>query len=347
MPSCANGHVQKFGLKCDVCGADVSYKSAAKELLALPSVQPDYGGISLLRVGFPGVLSRVDYSASVTIGEEERADADSFIVPRIHGGNWLEFKSRYQTKLTRWLKMVGFEKSKHRIVIMDTSDPLSVLAVAAIPNQAHTLVVAISADPDSTPVEQSNSYAAISIATKRGFPLIALGASYTRDLLFYSEEGGFATHADAVSKIVGSLIQVLDDTLDLTERDLRLGGKLHYIATIISGSKTVYANTGDALVVEQHNLSIEPKPEDVRMLHGIIMGGKHLQAEFTKNFTQFRTKNFKTAISAEARFFERPGEQYDLVMICGLGEAGLLGSLAEGYNTVKTALPELDVEAVA
>jgi hypothetical protein len=309
-------------------------------------VQPNYGSISLLRVGFPGIPSRVDYSASVSIGDDERADVDSFTVPRIQGGNWLEFKSKYQAKLSRWLRMVGFEKAKHRIVIMDTADPLSVLAISAIPNQGHTLVIAISADPDSTPMEQSTSYAAISIATKRGFPLIALGASYTRDLLFYSDEGGFATQADAVSKIVGSLIQVLDDALDLTERDLRLGGKLHYISTIISGSKTVYANTGDALLVERHNLSVEPKPEDVRTVHGIIVGGKNLQAEFTKNFTQFRTKNFKTAISAEARFHERQGDQYDLVMLCGLGQEGLLGSLAEGYNTVKSALPELNVETV-
>jgi hypothetical protein len=345
VPKCPNGHEQELGLKCNVCGADLSYKASVKKLLVLPTVRPEYGRVSLLRVGFAGTPSGVDYTGTLSVGEAEGSDAASFTVPRNQGGNWHEFKSKYESKLGLWLKAVGFDKTSYRLIVLDAGDPLSALAVSAVPQARHTLVVAITADPDSTPMEQSSSYAALSIAMKRGIPVIALGESYTRDLLFYTEEGGFATHADAVSRIVSALVHVLDDAMDLSERDLRLGGRVHYISAIISGSKTVYPSTGDALIVERHNLSVEPKPEEVRTMHAIILGEKGMEAEFTKSFTQFRTKNFKTAISAEARFHEGQSSRYDLLMLCGLTGEGLLGSLAEGYNTVRNALPELTVEA--
>lgn len=345
MPRCPNGHEQELGLKCDVCGADISYKSSAKKLLVLPTVRPGYGRVALLRVGFQGTPSGVDYTGTVSVGEAEGSDATSFTVQRSQGGNWLEFKSKHESKLGLWLKAIGFDKTSYRLVVLDAADPLSALVVSAVPLAKRTLVIAITADPDSTPMEQSSSYAALSIAMKRGIPVIALGESYTRDLLYYTEEGGFATHTDAVSRIISSLVQVLDDAMDLAERDLRLGGKVHYISAIISGSKTVYPSAGDALIVERHNLSIEAKPEEVRTMHAVMIGAKGIEAEFTKSFSQFRTKNFKTAISAEARFHEGEGSRYDLLMLCGLTGEGLLQSLAEGYNTVRSALPELSVEA--
>ena len=175
MPRCPNGHEQEFGLKCDVCGAEISFKSSVKKLLVLPTVRPDYGRVALLRVGFQGESSGVDYTGTVAVGETEASDATSFTVPRIQGGNWLEFKSKYQSKLGAWLKAVGFDKTGYRLVVLDAADPLSALALSALPQTKDTLVVAITADPDSTPMEQSSTYAALWTAMKRGIPVIALG----------------------------------------------------------------------------------------------------------------------------------------------------------------------------
>ena len=53
MPRCPNGHEQRLGLKCLTCGAALSYRDSMEELRDLPRVEPDYGKVAVLTVGYP------------------------------------------------------------------------------------------------------------------------------------------------------------------------------------------------------------------------------------------------------------------------------------------------------
>jgi hypothetical protein len=347
MASCPNGHSQRLGLKCLACGAPLSYRGAVDELKALPRVSPDYGKVSILTVGYPGLSTRADYVGAISVGPADLKSSTEFQVAGIRGGTWLDYQKAYLKDLLRWMNLVGIGKATDRLLVVDTTDPLSVLALSALPKLDRTAVVAVAADQDSTPVEQNTSYVALSLALKRGLPIIALSETFDREMLYFTDESGLATGADAMSRMLDPLLVAADDLMDLLERDLKLGIKMHCMSAIVAGSKEVYGIATNAFMAQSYNFSLDAKPDVYQTVHSMVFARKETKGEFEKSFGVFRNRKFKGALSAELRFRETASPLYDMITFYGMnGDASLQG-ISGGYQAIVGSMQELSAEGVS
>jgi len=344
MPRCANGHEQRLGLKCTTCGAGLSYRHSIEELLTLPKVEPDYGKVSIITVGYPRLSLRADFVGEISAGQVDLETSTAFEVASIRGGSWLDFNKKYLQELRRWMALVGIGKSTDRFVVMDATDPLSVLVLSALPKLEHTAVIAVVADQNSTPVEQNTSYVALSLALRKDFPVIALSETFEREMLYFTEDKGFATKADAVSRLLEPLLGAADDLMDLLERDLRLGIKMHCLSAIVAGSKSVYGTATNAFLAQSYNLSMGTKPDEYQTVHSLVFSRKESEGDFEKSFGVFRNRKIRAALNAEFRFHETASPLYDLVTIYGLKSDASLQGIASGYQAIVASVPELNAE---
>ncbi len=342
MPSCPNGHQQRFGLRCLSCGAAISYREPVGELRSLPRVVPDYGKVSILTVGYPGLSPKADSVGEISAGPAYLKTSKAFHVASIRRGRWLDFREKYLNDLRRWMALVGIDKATDRLLVVDTTDPLSVLALSALPKVERTAVIAVTADHDSTPVEQNTSYVALSLALKKGLPIIALSETFEREMLYFTEDSGFATGPSAMSRLLDPLLGAADDLMDLLERDLKLGIKMHCMSAIVAGSKEVYGIATNAFMAQSYNFSLEAKPDEYQTVHSLVFARKEAEGEFEKSFGVFRNRRFKGALSAELRFRETTSPLYDMMTICGLRGEASLQDLAGGYEAIVKSMPELN-----
>jgi hypothetical protein len=347
MPSCPNGHSQPLGLKCTVCGEPLSYKGALEELAKLPEVTPDYGRVSVLTVGYPGISPRADYVGAISAGPADLRTSSAFQVAGIRGGTWLDYQKAFLVGLRRWMKLVGIDKATDRFLVVDTTDPLSVLALSALPKIERTAVVAVAADQDSTPVEQNTSYVALSLALKKGLPIVALSETFDKEMLYFTEESGFVTGVDAMSRMLDPLITAADDLMDMLERDLKLGVKMHSMSTIMAGSKEVYGTATNAYLAQSYNFSLGVPPDEYQTVHSMVFARKETKSEFEKSFGVYRNRKFKGALSAELRFRETDSPMYDMMTFYGLKGDASLQSIASGYQAIVGSMPELSADGVS
>jgi len=346
VPRCSNGHEQMFGLKCTACGLPLPYKNACADLVSLPKVLPDYGKVSVLFVGLQRFPTTADYSGFILAKDAEAQTIDSFTAEKTHAGTWLDFYARSSGDLRRWLRLVAFDGSRCRFVIVDTTNPLSVMAIASLPLERRTTILAVTADKDSTPLEQNTSYVALSVALKRNFGLLVFSQGFVRDLLLLPEGRSFVSQTDAFSRIVESLIENFDAATEFVERDLNLGVKLHLASAIVSGSSRVYGKTGNVFAAQSYQLDI--KPQDTKTMYSLISCEKEVGQDFEKSFSQFRSRRFKAVLSADCRVRERASsELFDVLTFYGVPEEGVLETIAGGYNEVANRVPELKVASVA
>jgi len=344
MPRCPNGHEQKVGLRCAACGQEMTYREAVNQLRALPVVQPDWGKVSVLSVGYRKLSLPVDYSGEIMIGSTNAKTSSSFQVVSIRGGSWLDFLKQYVKDLRRWMELIGIEKSSNSFIVVDTTNPLCVLTISAIPQLEHTAVIAIVADDDSTPVEQNTSYVALSLCLKKGIPVIALSETYEREMLFFTEERGFATRGDAIARLLETLIAASDDVMDILERDQRLGVKIHCLSAIVAASRSVYGTANNAYSAQSYSISMGTQPTDYQTVYSLVFSDKENVAEFQKSFGSYRNKKFKGALSAEFRYKETTSPMYDMVTLYGMKGETPLDGLREGYSAIVRSVPELNAE---
>ncbi|MDA4118397.1 MAG: hypothetical protein OK455_08650 [Thaumarchaeota archaeon] len=344
MPSCPNGHQQRLGLKCTTCGAELTYRDSLGEACDLPKVEPDYGKVSVLSVGFPGIRFNADYIAGLVAEASDLETPALFQVANIRGGSWIDFQRKYVEALRNWMTLMGLDKSAEKFLLVDTTNQLSVLALSAFPHLKHSAVIAVLADQSSTPIEQNTSYVALSLAFKKGLPIIALSKSYANEMLFFTKDRGFATRGDAVSTLLDSLLGSADDLLDMMERDLKLGIKMHCISIIISGSKNIYGNAANAFNALSYNISVRTEIENYQTLHSLVYSQKEMEGDFEKGFGVYRNKRFKGALSAEFRYRQTTSPLYDMLMLYGLKGDESLRTLAGGYQEIVKTMPELKAE---
>ncbi len=347
MPSCPNGHEQRLGLKCATCGAALSYRDRIEELRALPRVNPDYGRVAILTVGYPGLSPEADYVGEIAAGPADLKTATIFRVVSIRGGTWLDFHRKYARELRRWMALVGVDKATDRLLVVDTTNPLSVLALSALPRMEHTAVIAVTADRDSTPLEQNTSYVALSLALKRGLPVVALSETYEREMFYFTEDSGFATNAKAMSRLLEPLIAGADDLLDLLERDLKLGIKMHCMAAVVAGSSSVYGTATNAFMAQSYDFSLAAEEDEYQTVHSLVFAPRDAEGEFEKSFGVFRNRKFKGALSSELHFREKTSQLYDVVTVCGLRGDAFLQTIAGGYEAVVRSMPGLSTDGVS
>ncbi len=346
MARCENGHEQRLGLKCQVCSSPLSYRDSLPQLKNLPEVKPDFGALCILSVGYKGLSSKAGYLGEVSAGPEYLRTPRAFHAAGIRGGTWLEFNDKYLKDLRRWMALVGVERATDRVVVVDTTDPLSVLALSAVPKLQRTVVVALTADQDSTPVEQNTSYVALSLALRKDIPTIALTSSFEKEMLYFTEDSGFATGADALSRLLDPLLAAAEDLMDVLERDLRLGIKLHCLSAILAGSKAVYGAATNAFMAQTYDLSLGAQPADCRTVHSLVLASQDSAGEFERSFGVFRNRKYKEALSAELHFKDSASPLYDMVTIYGITGDTFLQGISAGYEAIAKTMPELNVDAV-
>lgn len=347
MARCPNGHEQRLGLRCLSCGSELSYRESLEDLLALPKVRPEYGRFAMLHVGYPRLSVPADYTGEVSTGADDSQTSTKFQVAGIRGGSWLDFNEKYLRELRRWMALVGIGKSTERFVIVDTTSPLSVLALSALPKLEHTALIAITADSNSTPVEQNTSYVAISLALKRGLPVIAVSETFEREMIYFTGDKGFATKAEAMSRLLQPLAAAADDLMDLLESDMKLGVRMHSLSAIVAGSKSVYGVATNAFMAQSNNISVGRASEEFQTVHSLAFSRMDDKAEFERSFGVFRNRKFKTALSAELRFHETSMPLYDLMTIYGMKSDDSLKEISEGYEAILRNVPELSAEGVS
>src|SRR5438445_11688185 len=98
------------------------------------------------------------------------------------------------------MALVRMDKSTDKFLVIDTTKPISVVAISLIKTLEHTAVIAVVADEESTPMEQNTSYVALNLALKKDLPVIAITEGYEGEMLYFTEESGFATGRDSMSQ---------------------------------------------------------------------------------------------------------------------------------------------------
>jgi hypothetical protein len=348
LPRCANGHFQALGLKCKACGLPLSYREATNQLLDLPSVQPDFGRTAALYVGVPPTVGDGGFSIRISSGNDPVQTKNEFVLGKIQGGTWHDFYTESTGDLIRWLGIVAYGESTFKFLFADAADPLSVLAVSALPQLRQTAMVAMTADQESTPVEQNASYVAIAAALKRGFHVLALPRSLARQSLAVEESGEPSSPVGSFSRVVSALLGLQDELMDLLEKDRHIGVGFHLLLPVVSGSMQVYGKASNVFAVQSYQLPQGVRSEDVKTFHALVSCEKEQGGEFEEGFTQFRNKAVRSALSAECRVQPRADTgSFDVFTICGLDETSVLKESEDGYNAVAKRAPALKVESLA
>jgi len=348
LPRCANGHLQLLGLKCKACGLPVSYREATNQLLDLPSVQPNFGMTAALYVGLPPAVGEQGYSMAVSSGNDPKQTKDEFVLRKVQGGTWHDFYAESTGELTRWLSILAFGESTFKFLFADAADPLSVLAVSALPQLRQTALVALTADQESTPVEQNSSYVTVTAALRRGFHVLALPRSLAKQSLAVEESGEPSSPVGSFSRMVGTLLGLQDGLMDLLEKDRHIGVGFHLLLPVIAGTMQVYGKASNVFAVQSFQLPRGVRADDIKTFHALVSCEKDLRGDFEEGFSQFRNRAVKAALSAECRVSERPDRgAFDVFTICGLDETSVLQESEEGYKAVAKRAPSLRVESLA
>jgi hypothetical protein len=342
-----NGHEAHLNIYCEKCGAPVVYRQACEELVKLPEIRIDFGEMAVLTIGFPSLAMRGTYSGEINLGESEEIKAGSLFVKRIEGGTWLDYYRNFTKICTKWMRLVGFDRCKYKIVVIDTVNPLSVLTLATSVVDGDTLVFAIIADEDSIPIEQNTSYVALQVAIKKKLPLFVANRNYVDDLACFVEDEGLVVGPKALREIILFALNCIGDILDFVKKDIKLGVNLHALSSLMAASDRVYRNVQEALTVQRKTVSVDLVQEDVQMAYLIAASRKDLAGELITAFHQYR-KAFPGLIISDHIIKEKDSRYgfYDLCVLYGIKELPSLVALKKGYLTVVEKANDLKVEEI-
>jgi hypothetical protein len=348
MLKCINGHESALNLRCEVCDGEVLYRDACAELVKIPKVEASFEDVSALYVGFPPLTLPGVYTAKLLVGDREAEGVESYTVGKFEGGTWLDFHEMYSKRFRKWLKLVGFSKSRYKIVIVDTLNPLSVLALLALPAEGNTLVFAMTADTDSTPLEQHTSYVALTATFQRGFPLILATSRYREEASCFTEQEGLTLGERALALILSSLLTHIGDLIDFVQRDARLGVKIHAFSALMAASSNVYRTVHDVFLVQHHQASLDLQSEEILTVNLMAAAQKDLEKPIINGFRKYCSKNFDL-ISTQYRFYEKHTKfgLYDVVMFYGLKDTKTYARLRKGYDAIASSAQDLKVETIS
>ena len=345
MPKCAKGHDCGWVLVCPQCGAEVSYKAAFGQLDALPSLEPVYEDTSVLFVGLHSSEIRGAFAAEASLQESPEVTGKSLALRIIPGATWLDYYRSYIGEMTTWLRLIAFGRSKYRIVVVDTTKFLSVLALESV--EPGTIVLALTPNKDSTPLEQNTSYVALRTALRRGLPLILATNRYVNELAFVKEGLGLFTGQNALTQIVVQLVQAIMNIQDFVVMDSRLGIKVHCFSAVISASNRVYKSYDDVFTVQEFENSLETFPDAVHSAYLVGWASEEVHPPIGQAFERY-TKKMPNLTSAQAEMKDRKGggDHYDILMLFGVDESLIDSLLKEGYLSVAEKTGNLTAEEI-
>lgn len=343
---CVNGHETPPRLKCEACGAAVYYKQPTTALLELPKVEPAFEKVSVMAVGWSVPPMEGVASSQIRVAENESQSVSSFALKRSEGASWIDFYRKYLGSLRVWMKAVAFDRSRYSVLVVDTTVPESVVAIAALPWSKNTFVLAIVADKNSTLLEQSTSFVAVRMALDHKLPVVAITTSYADEAMSYTEEDGLAVRRQALAPIVSVLVSAIDEVVDDLGRDAKVGILEHCLSTVLAGSDRVYAGVDDALAAQEHNLSIDAAQGETSTVYLTAFAPSQSQARLEAGFAKYRRERLTGAVNAGVHIHPRQGraDLFDLLFIYGLKEDRIGKPLVEAYRSVLEKAPDLELE---
>ncbi len=345
MPRCAQGHEAGLSLLCPSCGAAVSFRGGMQRLLDVPRPEARYEEAAVLFVGSPPFSLPGVFTAEAVVGKGAEG-ARGFRAEGIEGGTWLDYNSRYAEKFRRWARLVCYTKSRYRVLVLDTTSPLAVLAVNNLPLPDSTLVMATIPGARGTPVAQNSSYAALQLARRRGMHVVLALDSFVGRLAIFTEGKGLSTGLKAYEEVLAYLLSFAPDVSDLVQKDARLGVGAHFYSVLLSASSSVFRSVEGALEVQLAQTSLEGSPEKVITAHLFASAPEELQRELGGAFGHIASRDGWSLLNAEPRVRERPSGRllYDALLLYGVKEPTVLDALRAGYQTVASTAPELSLE---
>lgn len=346
MPRCPNGHESTLELKCPTCGEPVLFGDTLRNLTTLPVSQYTFEDTAILSVGFPPLAFPRSYSALIRIQKEGSLRADGFNVAKVEGGTWFDYRQKYLREFKRWLRLVGFGKSRYKVIMVDSANPLSVLALTGLPPEGNIAIFAVTADDKSTPLEQHTSYVALTEALRKNVPMIWATNSFMEEASFFSEQKGLTMGQQALSQMLSFIFTPLEEFMDFVQRDLRLGIKAHGFSTLIAASDAVYKTVDDAFQVQCHQTSVNLDLEEVQSAYLVACAEEDLETRILQGFKRYCTGHLVNTVSIGQWFNARPSRYriYDLAIVYGLKNIDVYARLRKGYETVANQASDLNVE---
>ena len=344
MPKCVNGH-ESLSSKCETCGETVLYKDSCKELTVIPKFEVSFEQAAILSVGFPPLSLPLAYAAQVLLGENNAEAIESFTVGKLEGGTWLDFYQKLSPSFGKWLKLVGFDRSRYRIILADTTNPLSVLLIQALHDERNTTIFAIAADKDSSPLEQHTSYVALTAALRKKMPMILITDKSRKEATSFVESKGLILSDEAFGSIISLLLTSTQDLMDFLQRDLRLGIQIHAFSAFMAASDRVYKSTDEIFRLLEYQTSLDFQIDDPQTAYLIASSEKRSKDLIVDGFSRY-CRTIPNLVSSEPRFYERHSRHalHDIVILYGLRASQTYNDLLKGYETIANRVPDLVVD---
>jgi hypothetical protein len=323
----------------------VFYRGACNSLANLPEARPTFEKRIQICVGFPAPELPDTYTLEVGTAPEQGRTEKTFTAKASESGTWLSYYSDYLEDLKKWTMMMGFSYVSERLVFVDTTNPLSALAMAALPKLENTLVFAIVADEASTPVDQNTSYASLQALQRLRVPTILATKSFTNDLVAFFEDEGLVVKEDALRAIWSFILGSATSIVGIMNKDDQLGVRAHGLSATVSGSRTVFRSTKDAIELQMKHRSVDALDSEVQTVYLVAKGRSDSLREIGDAFNG-QARKFTSIMNAQ-KFLNEGDSRYELytvVTIYGIKGDKVVEAIEKGYEKIASRSGKLKVE---
>lgn len=354
MPKCEKGHPMGFEPRCGVCGSPISYRLSLEELSEIrePAVPGDEVMAILvdIQVGLQiqYTAPRGVYALSISLGDTTSTSEGSAVFKRLRGRLWPEYYKEYWGALERVLKIHGAGWASSRVVMANSSSPLSVLVLASKPvDPSSSIAMVTIPSEDAAAPEAVNSYSSLKVVEGRGIPSILITEGFIRDLSGYSEEHGYIDSWGALAYISRYMIMSAESVLRAVSEDREVGVKAYGLASIIGGSHTTFKSPLHAMKSLLYRSSIDMRAGDIQSIHIIASSPKEIAMDIEASYRDY-VRGFSGLLNHSIHIIEKPSRLgvYDLVAMVGLREGVEFEWLKRHYDVLRGRNPELDIKRI-
>jgi hypothetical protein len=249
-------------------------------------------------------------------------------------------------RFRKWINSTGFGHTKYKFVAVDTTDPLSVLAVSGLDNFENMVVLALIADSSSTPMSQNTSYVTLKLIEKKKLPVIVVSKDYISDMPFFIEDTTMTINTDPLSEINSLFVSCVSHLIDFVARDLKLGIAPHCLSAVLSASDMVYESPEIALSLLQRQTSLCVDSDHLQTAYLFGRADKSVHEDLSSAFKKRFNNRKSRLLNSGVKLIEKQSAYrlYDLVILFGIKEVDL-GALEKGYNLVASKNPDLKVKS--
>jgi hypothetical protein len=344
MPSCPNCNATSWDLNCPKCNTPIPYDQLIKELVDLPETEVRFENLTVLFVGIEPAEVKEAFVSKIVIGGENAEAPKSLTLARIDGGTWLDYSKRYTNTIEGWLRRVYYPSSKYKMIVVNTSDPISVALLNSSILEGNDTILAITADDSSTPLTKHTSYVSLKKAHVKGSTIL-FEEKYVKNLAYFDEDQGLITGEAAFKKVVTNIASNIQTMNHFIEGDKKLGITNHTISTLLSASDRVYRSMETLFKINAFMNSVEGVEEDYQSIHLLGLSPRELRQQIEDAFKSY-SAGFENLLNSEIIVREKSSRYNfcDLYIFYGLSEDPVLKKIGAGYRAIAKKNPSLSLE---